>query len=178
MLDFEKACTSSLSAIAGEQGRIICLQRECCWQIGICLSVVGAYEGSSAGAQAELLELNADAADGAIQAVLAALAGGLTWAEVRPSHAPLASGQLPRGLPSASCVHCVPEGRRWRSPHPAKALLKHVLMVSLLMALNHSSAQAVPCLTLSLRCHVCQEQAPRMPDLHKHKGRFDIGVWD
>ena len=43
-------------------------------------------------AQAELLELNAEAVDGAIQAVLAALASGLTWAEVCSRHAPLASG--------------------------------------------------------------------------------------
>ncbi len=57
--------------------------------------------GPFSGAQAELLELNADAVDGAIQAVLAALASGLTWAEVRSRPAPLA-------LLNQVRVHCLP----------------------------------------------------------------------
>lgn len=46
------------------------------------------------------MELNSDAVDGAIQAVLAALASGLTWAEVWSCHVINASRTL--------CVHCLP----------------------------------------------------------------------
>ena len=74
-------------------------------------SLLGSYAslyGAFTGAQAELLELNAEAVDGAIQAVLAALASGLTWAEVRLRYAALVGlGSIARLGLSNGTVHIV-----------------------------------------------------------------------
>ena len=73
--------------------------------------------GTFTGAQAELLELNAEAVDGAIQAVLAALASGLTWAEVRFCYAALV------GLGPIARLGA----QQWHSAHHGSALPKPFL---------------------------------------------------
>ncbi|KAK9837244.1 hypothetical protein WJX81_001363 [Elliptochloris bilobata] len=60
-------------------------------------------EAADAELKAELLELNAEAVDGAIQAVLAALASSLTWAEVKR----LIKDEREAGNPVAALIHAL-----------------------------------------------------------------------